>query len=356
MTPTLRRTYQTGTRLLVLAMLVGLAACGSGGGSTGSADGEEYTAENLPDKACEDGGLVVYESTPGDAMQQVLAAFKDAYPCMGDLAHVRVPGQEVGPRIQQESLARVETADVAMSGPDTPAHLNEDGLLATTDWASLDLPEELVEEPYAVPTVTTPFVIVYNTDLVSADEAPATWDDLLDPAWNGKMIAWSRPTPFAQLSTVWDKDRTVQYMQDLLGNGIALQDDSAHVVQTVGSGEYEAGITQYNHAARAQQSGAPVEIVVPPELPADTLYTYIPKDAPHPAAARLFIGWLNGPEGSVAYEEATLRGNGLIEGTKTHELTQQGTLATHHLADVDDLEVKIEEFGGIWTTRGQGGS
>lgn len=27
-------------------------------------------------------------------------------------------------------------------------------------------------------------VIAYNTDLVSEEDAPRTWDDLLDPRWN----------------------------------------------------------------------------------------------------------------------------------------------------------------------------
>ena len=28
----------------------------------------------------------------------------------------------------------------------------------------------------------------YNTDLVSEEDAPRTWDDLLDPRWNGQIV------------------------------------------------------------------------------------------------------------------------------------------------------------------------
>ena len=31
-------------------------------------------------------------------------------------------------------------------------------------------------------------VIAYNTDLVSEEDAPRTWDDLLDPRWNGQIV------------------------------------------------------------------------------------------------------------------------------------------------------------------------
>jgi iron(III) transport system substrate-binding protein len=43
-------------------------------------------------------------------------------------------------------------------------------------------------------TYETPEVIVYNSDVVRAEDAPKDWDDVLDPKWRDKVLIRS-PNP-----------------------------------------------------------------------------------------------------------------------------------------------------------------
>ena len=53
--------------------------------------------------------------------------------------------------------------------------------------------------------------IAYNTKMVSAQDAPKSWEDLADPKWKGrKLIIEARLVPFAMLGTEWGKGKATE--------------------------------------------------------------------------------------------------------------------------------------------------
>jgi ABC-type Fe3+ transport system substrate-binding protein len=135
----------------------------------------------------------------------------------------------------------------------------------------------------------------YNTKLVTADEAPKTFADLLDPKWKGQM-AWSNE-PAVQdapgfihniLSTMGEADGTA-YLHRLAAQDIAAIAASPRaVLDQVIAGEHKLGIMMYNHhVAISAGQGAPIAWVKMQPLPALFSMIGVVKDAPHPNAARL---------------------------------------------------------------------
>jgi iron(III) transport system substrate-binding protein len=153
-------------------------------------------------------------------------------------------------------------------------------------------------EPW-IPNNVVPMVLMYNTKLVSASEAPHGWRDLADPRWKGKL-AYAAPdksgSAYTQLATMvavfGDNDAGWKTIERIMRNARILQ-SSGYVPKGVADGEYHVGITYENVAGLYLQGGAAVKIVYPVEGTA-----VIPdgnaliRNAPHPEAAKRFLDFL----------------------------------------------------------------
>lgn len=116
-------------------------------------------------------------------------------------------------------------------------------------------------------------VILYNKGFVSPENAPQTWDDLLDPKWKGKVVIGDPLLCSAAFAVVcslvqwhgfdWD------YIEGLKENGVLLTDSSAKVSEVVATGEAWIGIGVHDAAVRiirrAKKQGveSPLAVVWP---------------------------------------------------------------------------------------------
>ncbi|MGB6127397.1 MAG: ABC transporter substrate-binding protein [Psychrilyobacter sp.] len=119
-----------------------------------------------------------------------------------------------------------------------------------------------------------PMVMIYNTDLVTKEEAPTSWNDLIDPKWNGK-IAMASPvksgssyTITATLLTAFGKDSEAGY--DFIKKFITNLDGkilggSSAVPKGVVDKEYYIGLTLESSAVKYKNAGGHIEIVYPSE-------------------------------------------------------------------------------------------
>jgi iron(III) transport system substrate-binding protein len=148
------------------------------------------------------------------------------------------------------------------------------------------------------PNNVTPMVIVYNTKLVPAAEAPKTWRSLADPRWMDKIAyaaadkSGSSFTILATLLTVFgDNDAGWKVVEDIMKNAKILP-SSSRVPKGVADGEYQAGLTYEDAAMRQVKGGAPVGVIYPQDgtsIPPDG--NAILKGAKHPKAARAFMDY-----------------------------------------------------------------
>ncbi len=87
--------------------------------------------------------------------------------------------------------------------------------------------EQLAPTPSGVVTTAVVYVIVYNTTLVKEADAPKTWDDLLNPRWDGKIGIWVRGEGQGSLAAIWGEDKVVDYVRKM--NAAASRAAAEHV-------------------------------------------------------------------------------------------------------------------------------
>ncbi len=163
----LLRTPHAALRTWVAAVVVGLlAACGGDGRTV----------------------LTVYSPHGNDLLSYYEREFEALHPEI-DVQWVDMGSQEIMDRVRAESAN--PQADVWFGAPgEIFDRAAREGLLEpyTPTWADAVSADARDAEGRWFGTYLTPEVIAYNTDAVSAAEAPRDWDDVLDPRWRGQVI------------------------------------------------------------------------------------------------------------------------------------------------------------------------
>lgn len=144
----------------------------------------------LPAIGCSDGRdeLLLYSPHGRDLLTLVEKAYEADHPEV-DVQWLDMGSQEVYDRVRSEKSN--PQGDVWFGGPSTIfARGAAEGLLAAyrPPWADL-LPTGYSDpqDRYHAVYRTAP-VILYNSDAVPAQAAPADWDDLFDPRWHQEIL------------------------------------------------------------------------------------------------------------------------------------------------------------------------
>lgn len=364
---------RSGPNRLALLVIVGAvitSACGGGdaeqpGGdapqetaaaddaaATGDAAGGDEPLAQLAEAAAGEGPVIWYESTPTEQMQPVLDAFNQRFP-ESEVEHVRIEaGREVGARIVQESQAGAETADIGTSGADVILELQDRDLLAELDAAELQVSQEVLPAPYyALATAVSTYVGLYNTDEVAEGDAPASWEELVDPRWQGSFATWSVPAAQAHLAQEWGEERVREYVQQMAALQPRLYASTFPLASDVGSGQVPVALGIYHSAQPPIEAGAPIGVALLEPTSVSTIYTGLVADSPNANAAKLFAAWLHTDEGAQAYEAATGRGSQYLD-TETAALLEGRTIAEWPLEETPTLRELTEEFTAILESSG----
>jgi iron(III) transport system substrate-binding protein len=150
---------------------------------------------------------------------------------------------------------------------------------------------------------------LYNTKLVSAAEAPKSWEDLLNPKWKGHIGLTTDVRAWYTLAVGeggWGVGKTEDFLKKIkLQEPIWTQGHSAGNSLMV-AGEFKImGENNLRYAFEAQEKGAPVDWVRVRPVPITGGSFFMVKKAPHPNAVRLFVEWLFSPQGMAVYEKIT---------------------------------------------------
>src|SRR3546814_99754 len=173
------------------------------------------------------------------------------------------------------------------------------------DWAERGLLEEY-ESPEAAaypedvrgPGVWTPIkallmVIAYNRDHIPDEEAPQTWEDVLDPKWKDKMVMADAAYSGAALHWFGALRKTFGkgYMEALSKQNVLLRQGSGATADTLVSGERPLSPMMLHYRTFASiDKGANLQVVFPDQgIPISSVVIGLPKDAPNPELGRKFI-------------------------------------------------------------------
>lgn len=144
-------------------------------------------------------------------------------------------------------------------------------------------------------------VIIYNTNLVKPEEAPASVMELANPRWKGKAglanpLFGTTTTQIAALFALWGDATTARFLDAVKANGVKLVTSNGEAKDLVVSGELAWAFTDTDDASEALKQQKPVAVVYPDQRGVGTLVmpnaVALVKGAPHPEPAKKLIDYL----------------------------------------------------------------
>lgn len=309
----------------------------------GGLSGQERR-DRLVELAGEEGGLNLYTSMTADVADAVTEAFSDEFDI--DVSLYRAGSETVLQRILQEQGAGFAGNDVVETNSSELGALSKEGVMAEYRGERRDLVPEAGQGPNWTATRFNLFAPSWNTQQVSGDLIPTSWEDLADPKYDGVLsMELGDYDWYMALHDYWLEQGKSQEEVDKLfadmAEGAKLV--KGHTVQgeLMSAGEFGVAASNYTYIVqRAKDDGAPVDYqpLVEPVI-ARPNGAGLMKTAANPATAMLFMDWLL-QEGQAVIAEESL----------TPSIAEGGdSLADVELYAVDGQ--KLLEEGDEWSAR-----
>ncbi|MFC1817210.1 ABC transporter substrate-binding protein [Thermodesulfobacteriota bacterium] len=246
--------------------------------------------------ARKEGKLTFYTSgILKQAVRPVVNAFEKKYPFI-KVQIWRASSSTVIARLTEEYAGRKKIGDV-IEGTQTTFMFLQKHKIAQSFYSPniVNMVEEAMTKApkkgfYAVAFRGSGISLGYNTKLISEEELPKTYEDLLDPKWKGKMTVAGSYT-----GTIWLGTMLHVYGEDFVKK-MAQQDFDVHMVSgravldMIIAGEYIFSPTIYDsHAINSKNQGAPVDWVPLEPVPTNIGQIALLRNSPNPHAAMLFV-------------------------------------------------------------------
>lgn len=257
-------------------------------------------SEKLIEAAKKEGSVVFYGSVSTNEMQVLTGAFEKKYPFI-KVQTYRAGSDTLLEKILIETRAGRYSADVYNLRSFTASVLVQKGLLAKYVSPYSEFYKEGFKDPQGHWTsfYMNPATIGYNTKLLSPDQAPKDWSDLLDPKWEGQMIMDREESEwFANMLAFMGREKGMKFMKRLAAQNITFRAGHTLLANLVSAGEFKVGVVLYSSRIEKMRSkGAPIDWVRANPVVAYHYVIGASSQAPHPNAARLFIDFFLSKEG-----------------------------------------------------------
>ncbi|MGH2349043.1 MAG: ABC transporter substrate-binding protein [bacterium] len=247
--------------------------------------------------------VVIYSALDATVTSEVLKAFERASGLRTEALTLAAAGT-LSTRIQAER-ARPQ-ADIFLGGSaDFHAPLAKQGLLQayrSPALAGSGIAREFYDpDGFWYGWYIGALAIMYNRNQLAGrgGRAPASWDDLLNPAFRGSVVLPSPVTTgggfifvATQIFRFGNEDRAFAYLKQLAGNATFTPTAPAGIT-LVSRGEATVGMN-WGHDIRSQavNQGFPVDIVFPADTATEIGAVSIIKGGPNPEGARRFVDFM----------------------------------------------------------------
>jgi len=297
---------------LLTVTAISLTACGtpaSGVGGAGAPAVDASSMEALVEAAKAEGKLSLYGELQEPDMVRFAEGFAEKYDI--DVQPLRLGGNSLAQRFDAEVKAGGATADMLITlDLEFLADVIERDLVVPFDESGVkplleDFPEEFSFTNPNVPllqTISTGFI--YNTDKVTADELPATWDALVDnERWKGQYCSVDPATTFSvvQFFSVVRESASSKALQEYGANIGRWYPNIVAMNEAVAVGECVLGINSAKFFVEGMKAAAsaPVEFAYGPSTIHPVVTAAVVDGAAHPNAARLFLHYILSEEGNA---------------------------------------------------------
>jgi len=185
----------------------------------------------------------------------------------------------------------------------------------------------------------------FNTTLISANDAPKSLKDLLDPKWKGKMSIVSTSTGVRWIGSVLNVMGR-EFLDKMAEQELKVQDMSgAALAGLVASGEVPLSPTIFDaDVIVAKQKGAPIEWRPLEPVVATVGYSGLSSKAPHPHAALLFIDYVHSKEGQQLMMKGGLWSPRPDIGTREQKFKK---VYLDEKYSLEEIEVKFSQWENL---------
>lgn len=213
--------------------------------------------------------------------------------------------------------------DVFWTSYNTGIRLEKAGAIAAYDWIKeLGVDPSLRTGPSTISTHNISLCYIsYNTNLIKPEDAPKSYDDLLNPKWKGRIAMPRSPAPWVFLATAMDEEKVAKLLTALRGKQKAkLLPRFGDVRARVMSGEFAIGIG--TDVFSLQRKGAPVAMAPVDPMPMASWSVHIMKDVKSPNLAKLWGYFTTTAEGKAALDKIAGLNAVTTKGTSLWKLAQ----------------------------------
>ena len=255
----------------------------------------------LEEGARREGETIWYTSMSLTDFPKIVAAFEKSAPFVKVRVN-RLSQSSIFTKIDTEARAGQQLVDVVGSAPTEMWELKQRG------YSAAYLSPELKAFPagsydpqgFWSSFEVTPIVLAFNTQLVSQQEAPRDYQDLLGPRWKGKINLGS--DEYAWYSVMLDgmgKAKGLEYMKALARQQLHIPGGSSIMrLQLMLAGESAVAVAaRGRRATEYKEKGAPIDYRLFDPYPAEPNSLALMRRAAHPHATLLFIDWMLSEEG-----------------------------------------------------------
>lgn len=289
------------------ACIIALVACGNTGATTSDSDSSENS---------ENGEVISYNSP------KEWGNFGQVHSAFSEETSINAPND---PKNSGQALAALQSesgspvADVAYVGIAFAPQLVEAGVLQPYEpEGTEDLDDELKSDDDYWSTIhsgTVSFIV--NEEFLDGAPVPESWEDLLDPMYEGK-VGFLDPTQAAVGYSVATAANEVHggdldnwgpgldYMEALLDNGATVSAQTS--TSQVGQGEIPILIDADFNGYQLQDDGTDVEVVIPEEGSIEIPYVAgLVADAPNQENGEALLDFYSSSQGQQLWAEGFMR-------------------------------------------------
>jgi iron(III) transport system substrate-binding protein len=276
----------------------------------------ELAAYSGPDReqillegAKKEGKIVWYTSLAGASYGRIVKAFGEKYPDV-KVEVYRAGSKDLTPKILNEAQAGKFLVDAIETTPGTLMLLRDKKILLPYNSPELKRYPETAKYDaeggniFWVNDRESFIGFGYNTKIVAEKDVPKNYEDLLKPAWKGKMGMQLNSTGDRVIGTML-KVNGKEYLSKYQKQDVKLfKVSGAALRDLIIAGEVAGSPTIFrNHVLAKIDTGAPIKWVPMDLVPTNAGGAAVIKNGPHPHAARLFIDFLIGDGGQSILEK-----------------------------------------------------
>ena len=281
-----------------LLILGGLA-----GRSPGAAEDERVA--KLIEGARVEGKMFLYTTQNIQGSMTVVKKFEEKYPFI-KVEMYRAATVNLLNRILSEARARKYTPDV-MEMPGFQTYVvKKEGLYANYLSPESRAYPEGFKDPEGKWTGVSinPYLMGYNTKLLTRKDIPATYEGFLQPRWKGKKIGFDTKEVefFANMLKIMGEEKGLDFFRKLVAQQLNYRAGHTLITDLIIAGEFPVGTVYVSGVEEKRKRGAKVDWVGVAPVIAKFVTVGLAAHAPNPNAGKLFVDFILSKEGQLVLE------------------------------------------------------